>query len=241
MEIKSNAIVLRSIDYNESDRLLTLFTAEKGKLTAGIKGVRKKGARLTFASQPFCFAEYILLQKGDKYTVKTAYLYDGFYPLRTDIVRYYAASAAISICLSLLGEEEKADGTFVALVQALKTLSYDEVDPAEPLTEFLLSALTAAGYGINLDGCGYCEEGLGERPYFDFSSGCFSCENCAKGVRASLSTYHFLRKCSGLTYDEDKIEGGARRALKLIKAFLSARLDFNATSLEEFLRLYEVE
>ena len=238
MEIKSNGIVLKSIDYNESDRLLTLFTAEKGKLTVGIRGVRKKGARLAFASQPFCFAEYILVQKGDKYTVKSAYLYDGFYPLRTDIVRYYAASAALSVCQSLLGEEEKADGTFVALLQALKTISYGEGDPAEPLTEFLLSALLTAGYGISLDGCGYCEGEIGEKPYFDFSGGCFCCEDCAKGVRASLSTYHFLRKCGGLFYDEEKISGGARRALKLIKTFLGTRLDFNATCLDEFLKLY---
>ena len=239
MEIKSNGIVLRSIDYNESDRLLTLFTAEKGKLTAGIKGVRKKGAKLAFASQPFCFAEYMLVQKGDKYTVKTAYLYDGFYPLRTDIVRYYAANAVLSVCLSLVGEEEKADGIFIALVSALKTLAYGESDPAEPLTEFLLASLQAAGYTIRLDGCGYCEGEMGEKLYFDFSGGCFCCENCGKGVRASQSTYHFLRKCGGLSYEEDKISGGAKRAVKLLKTFLGARLDFNATCLEEFLRLYE--
>ena len=89
------------------------------------------------------------------------------------------------------------------------------------------------------DGGGYCEDDLGEKPYFDFAGGCFCCENCATGVRASLSTYHFLRMCSNLSYDETKIEGGARRALKLIKAFLSAKLDFNATCLDEFLKLYE--
>jgi len=239
MEIKSNGIILRSIDYNESDRLLTLFTAEKGKLTVGIKGVRKKGARLAFASQPFCFAEYVLVQKGDKYTVKTAYLYDGFYPLRTDIARYYAASAALTTAYALLGEEEKADGIFVALVQALKGLAYGEGDPAEPLVEFLLYALQSSGYGINLDGCGYCDEDLGDKPYFDFSGGCFCHESCSDGVRASLSTYHFLRKCSGLDYKEHEIEGGGRRAVKLIKTFLATRLDFNATCLEDFLRLYE--
>ncbi len=239
MELKSNAIVLKSMDYKDSDRLLTLFTAEKGKLTAGIRGVRKKGAKLAFASQPFCFAEYILAQKGDRYTVTTAYLYDGFYPLRNDIVRYYAANAALSVCQALLGEEERADATFVALVGALKSLAYEERDVAEPLTEFLLSALQAAGYGLALDGCGYCEEELGEKPYFDFASGCFCCERCAKGTRASLSTYHFLRKCSGLTYEEERIEGGGLRALRLLKTFLGARLDFNVACLEEFLRLYE--
>jgi recombinational DNA repair protein (RecF pathway) len=91
--------------------------------------------------------------------------------LRTDITRYYAASAALSVCLSLLGDEEKSDGIFVALVQALKSLAYGEEDAAIPLTEFLLAALQASGYGIGLDGCGYCENEIGEKPYFDFAGG----------------------------------------------------------------------
>ena len=53
MEIKVNALVLRAADYGENDKILTLLTAERGKLTAGIKGVRKSGAKLKFAAQPF--------------------------------------------------------------------------------------------------------------------------------------------------------------------------------------------
>ncbi|MBO7736917.1 MAG: recombination protein O N-terminal domain-containing protein, partial [Clostridia bacterium] len=34
MEIKCNALVLRAVDYKENDKLLTLFTADRGKLTA---------------------------------------------------------------------------------------------------------------------------------------------------------------------------------------------------------------
>ena len=65
MEIKVNALMLRAADYNENDKILTLLTAENGKITAGAKGVKKAGARLKFAAQPFCFAEYILSKKGD--------------------------------------------------------------------------------------------------------------------------------------------------------------------------------
>ena len=43
--IKVNAVMLRSADYGENDKMLTLLTAELGKISAGIKGVKKAGAR----------------------------------------------------------------------------------------------------------------------------------------------------------------------------------------------------
>ena len=57
MEIKVDAIVIRTADYGESDRMLTLFTLQRGKLSAAAKGVRKAGAKQRFAAHPFCFAE----------------------------------------------------------------------------------------------------------------------------------------------------------------------------------------
>lgn len=43
MEIKTDAIVLRAADYKDADKILTLLTPSAGKLTAGIKGVKKSG------------------------------------------------------------------------------------------------------------------------------------------------------------------------------------------------------
>lgn len=63
MEIKVNALMLRAADYGENDKILTLLTAEYGKISAAIKGVKKPSAKLKFAAQPFCFAEYILADR----------------------------------------------------------------------------------------------------------------------------------------------------------------------------------
>ena len=60
MEYKVDALVLRTADYGESDKMLTLFSLQQGKISAAAKGVRKAGAKLRFAAQPFCFAEYVL-------------------------------------------------------------------------------------------------------------------------------------------------------------------------------------
>ena len=95
MEIKVNALMLRAADYQEHDKVLTLLTAEYGKITAGIKGVKKPNAKLKFAAQPFCFAEYILAKRGDKFTVINCSECESFYDLRTDINKFYAASAAV--------------------------------------------------------------------------------------------------------------------------------------------------
>ena len=93
MEFIVNALMLRSVDYKENDKILTLLTAERGKISAGIKGVKKAAAKLKFAAQPFCFAEYVLADRGGKYTVINASECESFYDLRTDINKFYAASA----------------------------------------------------------------------------------------------------------------------------------------------------
>ena len=83
----------------------------------------------------------MLAEKNGRYTVTSAYLYDGFYGLRTDIVRYYAACAVLEICDALLMEEESAEGMFIACVETLKLLSMTDDDCAEILLTFSLRAL----------------------------------------------------------------------------------------------------
>ena len=60
-----------------------------------------------------------------------------------------------------------------------------------------------------------------------------------RGERVSLSTYHTLRKCEGLTYEEDKLAGGKKRALRLLKAFFIDKTDERFDNLGELIRLYE--
>ena len=102
MEIKTEAIVVKAIDYKDSDKLLTLFSPTLGKITAGIKGVKKPKAKLAFCAQPFCFAEYVLAEKEGRYTVTSAYLHEGFFELRLDVMKYYAGAAAVEVAPALV-------------------------------------------------------------------------------------------------------------------------------------------
>ena len=240
MEVKTDAIVLQSIDYKENDKLLTLFSPSLGKITVGARGVKKPTAKLSFAAQPFCFAEYVLAEKGGRYTLTGAYLHESFFSLRYDIVRFYTACALAEIVLSILYENENYEGLFIGLIEALKTIALAEEDPAEAMITFALIALRESGYPIDLSFLEECGGDVGERLWFDFADGKFtSFERCTQGERASLSTYHTLRKCAGLTYEEHVLKGGRKRALRLLKAYLSEKTESKFNNLSELIRLYE--
>lgn len=240
MEIKTEAIVLQAIDYKDNDKLLTLFSPSLGRITAGIRGVKKPKAKLAFSAQPFCFAEYILAEKGGRYTVTNAYLHESFFALRCDIVRFYAACAMAETCLAILYENESYEGLFVALIEGLKALALDDGDPAEAYLTFALVALRESGYPLDLGFFEECAGDIGERLWFDFADGKFTTfDRCTQGERASVSTYHTLRKCAGLTYQEEALPGGRKRALRLVKAYLLEKTESKLDNLGELIRLYE--
>ena len=238
MEIKLNALMLRAADYGENDKILTLLTAEYGKITAGIKGVKKPAAKLKFAAQPFCFAEYVLARRGEKFTVINSSELESFYDLRTDVNKFYAASAMVeAVCAATYEGAECAS----VLYECVRTLS--EIcagDEKLPLIKFLSFVLAFSGYAIALDGCAECGGELinEEKLRFDMDAGAFTCFECGTGAGASRVTYNVLRKIAGKSYEEDFItDDGEKRALRLIREYFAYKTDSPLKSLAEYIRL----
>ena len=73
-EIKEKAICLKNTDSGESDRFVWLFSIERGVFKAKIRGVKKPKAKLSFASFPLCFGEYLLVKTGNSYTITNSIL-----------------------------------------------------------------------------------------------------------------------------------------------------------------------
>ena len=238
MELIVNALMLRAADYKENDKILTLLTAERGKISAGIKGVKKAAAKLKFAAQPFCFAEYVLSNRGGKYTVINASENESFYDLRTDINKFYAASAASEAANALTYEGDECRPIFYGCVKALSEMCVGGESSA--LIRFLLSALKQSGYGINAENCVHCGAPLfrEDRLRFDMDAGSFTCGDCGNGLGASRVTYNVIRKLEGKSYEEDFITAdGEKRALRLIREYFSYKLNASFKSLSEYIRL----
>lgn len=236
MEIKTDALVLRTADYGENDKMLTLFSLQYGKISAAAKGVRKPGAKLRFAAQPFCFAEYVLAEKGERHTVVSASLTDGFYALREDIGKFYAAACVTGISDAVLYGGIVNEELFLRAVSALGEMCRG--NEAEALISFFLKALELSGYGLSFGACAGCGAPLAEGLRFDLSDGSFYCGECARGAGASLSTLNVLRKCAGQPYDAELAgKDGALRALRLLSAYFGEKTGARVKALGEYIAL----
>lgn len=232
MQFKADGLLLRAVDYGENDKIVTLFTAERGKLTASMKGVKKAGAKLRFAAQPFCFAEYVFSERGGRNTVTGASLYDGFYALREDVGAYYAAVAVCEGCDKLLFEGMESPALFLAAVNALKEMCSGS--PAPALLRFFCKALTAAGYPVRAEACPVCGGVPAGRMRFDMEEGTFLCAECGEGVPASESTYRALQAAGR---GGEGSEDGTVRALRLVRAYFLRKTGEELSALAQFLAL----
>ncbi len=257
MEFKTDALLLRAADYGENDKMATLLTAERGKIGAALKGVKKAGAKLKFAAQPFCFAEYVLAEKSGRHTVISASLHDGFFPLREDVGKYYAAAVVCEACDKLMYEEMPGGELLVAAVTALTEMCGEET--AFPLVKFLLTALRLAGYPVRAElsvgdaevlavpkrenskhspsptrGGGVGEGGTASSSlFFDMERGAFSAE---KGTPTSAVTYFCIREALGFEAPP-RTRDGEKRALRLLYSYFAYQTDSELTSLPEYVRM----
>ena len=83
-EIKTKAIIIKTKDFNEADKIATIFTLEFGKVLAKFNGVKRAKAKLKPLVQPFTFVDLECFKRGDFYTVKTGAVLDSFSKIMKD-------------------------------------------------------------------------------------------------------------------------------------------------------------
>ena len=175
---KIKALVLRAADFKENDKLLLLYCGEYGKITASIRGVKKPGAKLKFAAEPFCFGEFMLSVKDGRYAVTNCTEIESFFSLRGDVVTYCCAGCVVEQ-LANTGQENQSEPQLLLL--ALKTLkALEEKNAASKtiLIKFLLESMKTSGFGLSFDKCSMCGSRTFDRMYLNLDIGGAVCPLC---------------------------------------------------------------
>jgi DNA repair protein RecO (recombination protein O) len=159
---KTEAIVLRSLRFAEADRILHLYTSERGRVGAIAKGVRKTKSRFGARLEPLSHVELLLHEgSGELQTVTGVDLRRSHRATREEPYRLRVGLIGAEAMLRLFGEPEGNDRAFTALARFLELL--DELPPddgdsaVEPLVlSFQLKLLWVAGYLPHLTSCVEC-------------------------------------------------------------------------------------
>lgn len=191
---KTEAIVLRSIRYGEADRILHLYSRERGRIGAVAKGVRRPKSRFGGRLEPLFRVNLVLHEgRGELCTVtsvQTVHAHAALREGRAPLAR------AVEACEAVLRLFDSAEANVPAYNLLCHELALLDADPAAATRAqalaFRLKLLLAAGFVPELSSCASC----GEREHLGgFSAGaggvvCASCE--AGSFQLDSEAHEFL-------------------------------------------------
>ncbi len=173
-------VVLRSRDYKDTDKIVTLFTRERGKLTALAKGARKPTAGLRGAVQPFSRGLFLLARTRASLDIITQGRQEqGFSLLSGDFAKIAYASYLAELTDAALPEGKPAPGLYPALLAALSLVELAQF-PERAARYYELRLLAELGAAPQLTACLRCGRSLqGSRFHLSPDAGGLLCSGCA--------------------------------------------------------------
>ena len=163
---KTEGVVLRSLRFSEADRILHLYTSDRGRVGAIAKGVRKTKSRFGGRLEPLSHVELVLHEgSGELHTVTGVELLRSHHSAREQPYRLNVGLIGAEAMLRLFGEPEANERAFGALARFLDLLDASPVlAPERPALDplalsFQLKLLWLSGYLPHLTSCVECGAG----------------------------------------------------------------------------------
>ena len=205
MLYRAEGIVIRSTDYGEGNKIVTVLTETAGKVGIMARGVKKARSRHTSLVQPFTQGEFVFFRNTGLGTLNAGEITESNHRLREDLdLSAYAAYAA-ELCDRAFQEEEAGAYLFHQLKACYDSLREGK-DAAVVIHLFEMKILQAAGYGPQLHACIHCES----------EEGPFLLSAAGGGI--------LCRRCRGRDPYSLPLEEGAVRMLRMFSAIDLRRL-----------------
>jgi DNA repair protein RecO (recombination protein O) len=183
---KTEAIVLKAVEFSETSAVVTLFTRDFGKVRALAKGARRPKGPFESALDLLGLCRIVFLRKSsDALDLLTeAKLERRFRPPGGELSNLYAAYYVAELLSELTDDYDPHVELFDAATQCLAALSTTTA-VAPVLVRFELTALRVLGHLPSLDACVECGRTVGPagRVPFGQLAGGVLCESCRIGQK----------------------------------------------------------
>lgn len=179
-------IVLRETQTKETDKILTVLTAEHGKLAVIARGARRRNSRIAAASELLAYSELVVYRRGNWYMLDEGSTLSLWERVRQDIELLALASYFAELAEAVTGEDEPAEELLALLLNSLYALDALGKPPELVRAAFELKLLSLSGYEPLLDACAVCGSTAPAEPVFDTAEGVVLCRHCAGPAAGGL-------------------------------------------------------
>lgn len=221
----TDALLLRAIDYRDADRIVTLLTADYGKVSLLARGARRSRKRFGGALEPYCVIRAeVGFGRGELGRLAQASVQRTFLGILRELGKMQLAGAALELVRKSTPMREPDQRLFRTTVQVLATIDA-ELAREDLLLAFQTRVLALAGLAPQLDVCGQCGRRApeGQAARFDPTLGAIMCRACGGGpLHLSGPTRARLRSAVGTAWAEqphwtEREREQARRMLDAVR------------------------
>lgn len=240
MNVRTHGMIIKETKVGESSRIITILTAEHGKIQAGANGSRNYKSKLFAGCRMFGCSDFVLSKgKGEIYRVISAEPTENFSALQTDVVKLSLVAYFASLANETAEDTEECAEILALLKNSMYILTKRD-DLSVIKSVFELRLMTILGYAPNTDGCAVC--GGSDLTYFSEDTGEMLCSACAPRIKnISLSVLKTIRYI--ITADAKKVysfvmnEESARELSKLSERYIITKLEKIPKTLKYYLTI----
>lgn len=234
----SRAIVIKSINLSESDRLVTFMSENQGKVKCVAKGARKVKNRFWGALEPMSFIHLIYFGKEHQslFRLNHSDIIESFQTIRDDFSKLYTGVYFLDLIDAMILEGHQEKKIFNLLYQSLVALNQQtELESLRRLFEIRL--LSLSGYKPQLDQCVLCQNipdnGMIS---FNYSYNGILCQACSNRARIdtqfSTGTRNYIKKlleveiktCERLKFPKSQTDEIEKMTHRLVLSHLGREL-----------------
>jgi DNA repair protein RecO (recombination protein O) len=182
---KTEAIVLKSMKYRDTSKIVAFYTKEYGKLKGIAKGARTPKNKFGSALEPMTYSMLVIYKKEhrDLHLISQCDAIDSFRNLTEDLDRMSSALAVLELVNLVTHDEERNPVLFSLILETLNALNSSLKNYGTYLSAFRLRLAAVFGYAPDFDRCLECGKPVlidgGERQfYFNVARGAVFCNKC---------------------------------------------------------------
>lgn len=195
MQTTTKGLIIREQTIGESDRLVTLLTADYGIIKAFVRRAKSIKSNNLSSTSLFVYGDFNIYRGKDAYVIDNATPKEVFFELRSDIERLSLAQYFAQLTYFLGSEEQPSEDMLRLILNALHLLctGKKDINLIKSVVEMRMMAL--GGYMPNILACYRCGEYESDIMSFDVQEGCIYCQDCYRNnaIVAPLGVITALR------------------------------------------------
>lgn len=230
--IFERALVVRSYDFGEADRIVVLLTRGRGLIRGVAKGVRRGKSRFGSRLEPFVEIDVTLYPGRNLASIAKVETINFFASGIIDDFERYACASAVMEVVEKLSTATEEEALYDLTVDALSRLRIDP-QPQIVMDTYFLQALELAGWAPSFFACAQCGQ-AGPHHAYHAAAGGAVCVHCRPpgAVEVDPEVLHlaWLWQHGG---DSSAIATPQRVAMahKLVRSFVQWQLEKKLASL----------